>query len=296
MLADVDWSLMYSDGKNPPLVKPDVKIVVNDVKSFEAHKLLLSVVSPKFRKEFEAVQEEVNTPSKKRRFEDSAYSSPGEDVHKNDDKDSSNGEIEDEHYADEIGDVNEESKSNVNIKSNQGTVHISGTNPAAVEVMLKFLYLGEEKIDVLPSVKVSDFVTLKEVFEVLIVANFFEVDKLREYCENLLITSVVLTEENIFAVLNLVDCIEKSNESLYRTLSDACRDFVVDNLNKHGAAFLQKLLSSPHYCREKFDVLCRKGARRAMSMPPPKLKDVKTGMDDGIDTADENPRKSCIVM
>ena len=283
---------MYSDGQNSPIVKPDLKIIVendeNDENNvFEAHKLLLSLVSPRFKEMFENDHEDdVVTPRNKRKKLDSAYDSPA-------------GENETEEDYSEESKENHDENNVLKSSYENDVVKVLGTSRDAIKVMLKFIYLGKENIDFVPCVKISDILKLKQIFEFIYVANHFEIFEMKEHCENLLISSVVLTEENLFNVYELVASVEVSNASLAKTLGDMCRAFVTENVDDHGHVFLQKLMSCPFYNQKHFNELFKK----CDVMRKPDGKIFKGSKDNESDVKKEEKEvvmdpsnKSCMLM
>jgi len=206
MLKNVNWSDLYCNGEKDPLIAGDVTFKVvdlraeDDVKYFEAHKLLLATVSPVFKEKlFEDVDQE------EKPF-------PG------------------------------------------GSIVVEDTTPRAFETMLKHLY-GVEDSKITDFMNVSDGAALASLFDVLVLAEKYHLEELMKICENIVTTSVLITEENLFTVLSLASANSRFIH-VNTSLKESCKKFVNEKVNKHGCDFLQVLLTQPNYNADAFKEIC----------------------------------------
>jgi len=205
MLKNVNWSDLYCNGEKDPLIAGDVTFKVvdlraeDDVKYFEAHKLLLATVSPVFKEKL-------------------------------------------------LEDADQEEK-----PLSGGSIFVEGTTPRAFETMLKHLYCVDSKLT--DFMNVSDGAALASLFDVLVLADKYQLEELIKTCEDIITTSVLITEENLFTVMRLSSA---SSRFMYvnSSLKESCKKFVNEKVNKHGYDFLQVLLAQPNYNADAFQEIC----------------------------------------
>jgi len=175
-------------------------------------------------------------------------------------------------------------------------VPVNDTTPAAFETVLKYIYLGEEECNLSSSVLVSDEATLRHVFDVLVLADNYGINDLRDFSQSILMEKTLITEENLFTVARLGD--GHPFEDLKGSLKNSCKKFLSNNVQLHGTDFIQKIISQEKYDNEVFEELM-------------KMKDTKnnkhstTSIDSGnvsLNTSDSDsnsspiPEKKCRIM
>jgi len=128
---------------------------------------------------------------------------------------------------------------------NTDEVLVQDTQPDAFEKFLKYIYHGK-KVEIAPSIKFHDMKTIQLIFDVLILADKHLVQELRDICESLLLKSTMVTEDNMFDLVKLVD------SSLHLTtmrieMKKKCTEYLKENIGSYGSAFLQKLNNQPNF-------------------------------------------------
>merc|ERR1719347_889046 len=131
-------------------------------------------------------------------------------------------------------------------------VDVTDTTPDAFERLLKFIYLGEEEAG-LSSALVSDEAALHQLFDVLVLADKYLLNDLRDLTKSILRKNTLITEVNLFSVA----CLGEGYpfEDLNRSLRKLCKNFLSENIEQTGHGFIQKIMSQDNYNAEVFKEL-----------------------------------------
>ena len=130
-------------------------------------------------------------------------------------------------------------------EDNSNEISVQDTQPEAFEKLLKYIYFGK-KVVIAPTIKFHDLKTIQLVFDVMILSDKYFVNELKDICENLLLKSTVITENNMFDVVNLVDS-NTHFSSVRKGLKKTCSEYLRENIGNYGLAFLQKLNNQPNF-------------------------------------------------
>eukprot|EP00092_Neocalanus_flemingeri_P008825 GFUD01009498.1.p1 GENE.GFUD01009498.1~~GFUD01009498.1.p1 ORF type:complete len:233 (+),score=48.71 GFUD01009498.1:46-744(+) len=134
---------------------------------------------------------------------------------------------------------------------------VEDSQPEAFEKFLQFIYFGK-KAEIAPSVKFCDMKTIQLVYDVMVLADKYFVDELKEVCEWLLINSTTVTEDNIFDLVRLAE----DNLHFATTRKEIKRksaEFLKENIGNYGFVFIKKLNNQPSFNQDIFSDLCAAG-------------------------------------
>ena len=140
-------------------------------------------------------------------------------------------------------------------------VLVNDTQPAAFSKLLEFIYLGPHQAEVAPTVKFADINTVKLVFDVMILADKYEINELKDICEHRLLNSILTTEENVFSLVLIVE--NTHFDKVRRGIKRKCKEFIKSSISTHGFDFLQKLNNQPTFHQQIFRDLCSSGGEES---------------------------------
>jgi len=174
-------------------------------------------------------------------------------------------------------------------------VNITDTTPNAFERLLKFIYLGEAEAD-LSSSLISEEASLRQLFEVLVLADSYDINDLRDLSKSILMKNTLITEVNLFTVACL--CNGYSFEDLNGSLKKLCKNFLSENIQLHGHDFIQKIISQDNYDAEVFKELMKmKEVKRSRtSIDSGIVSSLNTSVFDPSASATSTPNKKCRLM
>jgi len=136
-------------------------------------------------------------------------------------------------------------------------VLVTDSQPAAFSKLMEFIYLGPHQAEVAPTVNFADIKTVRLVFDVMILADKYMINELKDICEHRLLNSILTTEENVFSLVLLVE--NTHFDKVRRGIKNKCKEFIKSSISMHGFDFLQKLNSQPSFHQETFRDLCSSG-------------------------------------
>merc|ERR1719268_598084 len=103
--------------------------------------------------------------------------------------------------------------------------------------------------------KFHDMKTIRLVFGVMVLADKYMINELKEICDSLLQESAIITEDNVFDLVFLVDSNNRFT-AIRREIRRKCAEYLKVNIGLHGYRFIQKLNNQPSFNHEIFKELC----------------------------------------
>jgi hypothetical protein len=172
-------------------------------------------------------------------------------------------------------------------------VSIEDSQPEAFMKLLEFIYFGPQHTQIAPAVKFADMNTVKLVFNLMVLADKYIITELKDLCENLLLNSVLTTEENIFQLINMID--NTPFDMVSKGIKKNCRDFIKEGISTYGFNFVVKLNNQSSFDQKVFRDLCSIDNDNNLSLLNSSILNDTVGLSDSECEQGSKTSKSCSI-
>ena len=179
-------------------------------------------------------------------------------------------------------------------ETKDGAVVVKDSTPEAFEIMLKYIYCGLNNSQLTHSMNTSEVEAISRLFNVLELAEKYQVGDIVDKCKYKLINSIIVTEENLFNVVSLAS--NTHFEDLDRDLKKMGKKFLTEKIKEHGFEFVQTLMNQPNYKEFAFNELCRTKEKKSNAGETSSLDDSGISTNNDSILSPSGLKKGCWLM